>query len=126
MSKLFGAMILQEDVVYGGVAADIRVLEGVAGKPAREQAGDSTLDAVMFIPVNELITKPEQRAVTGAPCITGAVEEDDVLSSSRLPDRLAVGLGPLLGVAIVVTLRVRTGVEHNIVRKPLPEVRHPP
>jgi hypothetical protein len=34
MSKLFGAMILKEDVVYGGVAADIRVLEGVAGKPA--------------------------------------------------------------------------------------------
>jgi len=70
MSKLFGAMILKEDVVYGGVAADIRVLEGVAGKPAREQAGDGTLYAVMLIPVNKLITKPEQRAVTGAPCIT--------------------------------------------------------
>ena len=80
----------------------------------------------MLVPVDELITKPEQGAVTGAPCITGAVEEDDVLSSSRLPDRLAVGLGPLLGVAIVVTLRVRTGVEHYIVRKPLPVVRHPP
>jgi hypothetical protein len=125
MSKLFGAMILKEDVVYGGVAADIRVLEGVAGKPAREQAGDSTLDAVMFIPVNELITKPEQRAVTGAPCITGAVEEDDVLSSPRFLDGLAVKLGPFLGVAVMVALRVCAGEQDSVVGETLTEVRHP-
>src|SRR3712207_9345362 len=63
--------------------------------------GEGTLYAVMLIPVNELVTKPEQRALAGAPCVTGAVEEDNVFSSPRLPDRLAVDLSPLLSVAVV-------------------------
>src|SRR5918993_2872765 len=79
----------------------------------------------MFIPINELITKPEQRAVTGVPCITGAVEEDDVLSPPRLPDGFAVELGPLLGVAVMVALRVCAGEQDGVVGETLTEVRHP-
>src|SRR5829696_7135794 len=79
----------------------------------------------MLIPVNKLITKPEQRAVTGAPCIAGAVEEDDILSSPRLPDGLAVELGPLLGVEVMIALRVRAGEQDGVVGETLTEVRHP-
>src|SRR5215218_2193740 len=79
----------------------------------------------MLIPVNKLITKPEQRAVTGAPCIAGAVEEDDVFSSPRLPDGLAVELGPLLGVAVMVALRVCAGDQDAVVGESLTEVPHP-
>src|SRR5918992_119517 len=79
----------------------------------------------MFIPINELITKPEQCALAGAKCVTGAVEEDDILSSPRLPDGLAVELGPLLGVAVMVALRVCAGEQDGVVGETLTEVRHP-
>ena len=48
--QLFGAMILQQEVVYGRVAADVRVLEGVAGETAREQSCDGALYAVVLVP----------------------------------------------------------------------------
>src|SRR5918998_377798 len=118
-------MVLQQGVAYGRVAADVRVLQAVAGKPARQKACDGTLYAIMFVPVYKLVTKPEEGALSGAPRVSGTVEEDDVVLTAGLPDRLAVHLGPLLGVAVVVALRVRAGEQHGVIRETLAEVRHP-
>ncbi len=52
-------MVLQQGVIYGRVAADVCVLEAVAGEPAGEQARNDALYAVMFIPINELFPKRE-------------------------------------------------------------------
>src|SRR5215218_4002847 len=112
-------------MVYGGVAADVGVFEAVAGEPAREQARYGRLDAVVLVPVNELVPEPEQCAVARALRVSGAVEEDYVVLPARLADGLAVYLGPLLGVAVVVALRVRAGEQHGVVGQSFTEVRHP-
>ena len=54
--ELLGAMILEQGVVYGGVTADIRVLEAIARETAGEQARDGALDAVVLVPVNHLVS----------------------------------------------------------------------
>src|SRR5215208_6971753 len=49
-------MILEQSVVYGGVAADVRVFEAIAGEPAREQARDGALYAVVLVPIDLLVS----------------------------------------------------------------------
>src|SRR4028119_63716 len=102
----------------------------------------------MLVPSDKLVTKPDEGALSRAPSAPGAVEEDGVLSASRLADGLAVDLGPLLRVAVVVAprvgagggyrggggarrgavvvaARVGAGVEYRVVGEALSEVRHP-
>src|SRR4028119_527056 len=79
----------------------------------------------MLVPSDKLVTKPEEGALLRTPGVPGAVEEDGLLSASRLADGLAVDLGPLLRVAVVVAARVGAGEQHGVVGKALAEVRHP-
>src|SRR5215210_4777594 len=48
--EFFGAMVLKHGIVYGGVAADVRMFEAVAREPAGEQARHGALDAVVLVP----------------------------------------------------------------------------
>ena len=72
-------MIFEEKFVYGSVATDVGVLQAIAREPAGEQSRDGALDAIVLIPVDELVSDPEQGAVTGTLCVARAVEVDDVL-----------------------------------------------
>src|SRR5215211_980276 len=123
--EFFGAMVLEHGIVYGGVAADVRMFEAVAREPAGEQARHGALDAVVFVPVDELVPGPEQRAVAGALRVAGAVEEDDVLAPAGLVYSLTVHPSPLLGVAVVVGLRVGSGEQYRVIGESLAEVGHP-
>src|SRR5215208_8287721 len=97
-------MVLEQWIVQGGVAADVRVFEAISRETAGEQPRYGALDAVVLVPVDELVPNPEQGAVAGAICVAGAVEEDNIFAPTSLADDLAVHPGPLLGVAVVVTL----------------------
>jgi hypothetical protein len=48
-------VVLQQGVIYGRVAADVGVLEAVAGEPAGEQARNGALYAVVLVPVDLMI-----------------------------------------------------------------------
>src|SRR5215203_1047900 len=119
-------MVPEQEVVYGGVAANVRVLQAVAREPTRQEARDGALYAVLLAPVHQLVSDPEQGAVAGTLYVARAVEEHDVVFAARLADSLAVYPGPLLGVAVVVRVRVCAGEQHRVVGKALPEVCHPP
>src|SRR5215217_4280305 len=119
-------MIPEQGIVYGGVAADIRVLQAVTREATRQQARDGALYAVVLVPVDELVTNPEQGAVAGTLYVAGSVEEDYVVAPARLANSFAVHPGPFLGVAVVIRLRVGAREQHRIVGKPLSEVGHPP
>src|ERR671911_2622178 len=47
--ELPGAMVLEQGIVYGRVAPNIRVLEAVSREPAGEQPRDGALDAVVLV-----------------------------------------------------------------------------
>src|SRR5215203_3315767 len=119
-------MVPEQEVVYGGVAANVRVLQAVAREPTRQEARDGALYAVLLAPVHQLVSDPEQGAVAGTLYVARAVEEHDVVFPARLADSLAVYPGPLLGVAVVVRVRVCAGEQYRVVGKALPEVCHPP
>src|SRR5215212_3839919 len=53
--QLLCTMVLEKRAVYRGVAADIRVLKGVAGEPAREQACHGAPYAIVLVPAHNLI-----------------------------------------------------------------------
>src|SRR5918994_751416 len=119
-------MVLEQGIIYGGVAADVRVLQAVTRETTGQEARDGALYAVVLIPVHELIPDPEQGAVARTLYVAGAVEEYDVVFPARFANSLAVYPGPFLGVAVVVRLRVGAGEQYRVVGKPLPEVGHPP
>src|SRR5215211_688696 len=118
-------MVLEQWIVQGGVAADVRVFEAISRETAGEQPRYGALDAVVLVPVDELVPDPEQGAVAGALGVTGTVEEDDVVAPAGLVDGLAVHPGPLLGVAVVVGLRVGAREQHGVVGKSFAEISHP-
>src|SRR5215211_6059173 len=118
-------MVLEQWIVQGGVAADVRVFEAISRETAGEQPRYGALDAVVLVPVDELVPDPEQGAVAGALGVTGTVEEDDVVAPAGLVDGLTVHPGPLLGVAVVVGLRVGAREQHGVVGESLAEVGHP-
>src|SRR5215217_5697006 len=119
-------MVPEQEVVYGGVAANVRVLQAVAREPTRQEARDGALYAVLLAPVHQLVPDPEQGAVAGTLYVARAVEEHDVVFPARLADGFAVYSGPFLGVAVVVRLRVGSGEQYRVIGKPLPEIGHPP
>jgi hypothetical protein len=49
--QLLCTVVLEKGAVYRGVATDIRVLEGVAGEPTREQARHGAPYAVVLVPL---------------------------------------------------------------------------
>ena len=48
-------MVLEQWIVQGGVAADIRVFEAVAREPTGEQTRNGALDAIVLIPVDLMV-----------------------------------------------------------------------
>ena len=60
-----GAMVPEQGIVYGGVAADVRVFQAVTRETTGQEARDGALYAVVLVPVNELVPDPEQGAVAG-------------------------------------------------------------
>src|SRR5215216_5344846 len=108
-------MVLEQWIVQGGVAADVRVFEAISRETAGEQPRYGALDAVVLVPVNELVPDPEQGAVAGALCVARPVEEDDVVAPAGL----------VYGLAVVVASGVGAREQHGIVGKPLAEIGHP-
>ena len=53
--ELSGAMVLEQGIVYGRVASDIRMLEAVSREPAGEQPRNGALDAVVLVPINLMV-----------------------------------------------------------------------
>ena len=48
-------MVLEQGIVYGRVASDVRMLQAVAGETARQQARDGALYAVMLVPIDLMV-----------------------------------------------------------------------
>jgi hypothetical protein len=54
--QFFRTTVLEQRVVYGGVAADVRVLEAVVREAAREQARHGARHAVVLVPAHYLVS----------------------------------------------------------------------
>jgi hypothetical protein len=77
-------MVPEQEIVYGGVATDVRVFQAVTRETTGQEACDGALYAVVFVPVNELVADPEQGAVAWTSYVAGAVEEHDIVFPARL------------------------------------------